>query len=230
MKKQFIILSAFLILLGGCNQEGNVAPKKIEIKLTEEEVKEAGNNSNIGAQILVKKAILKEMSEVKYTEEEKKELESIKEKMKEEIEMEYFLNKKAMETTNVDDMEVLEVYQNNIEKLKNIDIVEVLPQLKEQMLLNKREQEKVNYMNSLVGKYDLNNILAEYFPGIKKDEAKVLPQEEKKEEVKNEIKEEVKKVETPKEEVKEAPKKEEATKVEPKKETKKADNKAKKTK
>lgn len=160
MKKNLIILGAFVFLLSGCGAEQKQAPKEVKISLTEQEVKDSENNSNIAAQILVKKAVLKEMENVKYTEEEKKELEEIKEN----IELEYFLNKKAMETANVDDMEVLQVYQNNIDKLKDADITAVLPQLKDQMLFQRREEEKVKYMNSLVEKYKLNDELKKYFP------------------------------------------------------------------
>ena len=183
MKKNLIILGAFVFLLSGCGTEQK--PKEVKISLTEQEVKDSENNSNIAAQILVKKAVLKEMENVKYSEEEKKELEEIKEN----IELEYFLNKKAMETANVDDMEVLQVYQNNIDKLKDADITAVLPQLKDQMLFQRREEEKVKYMNSLVEKYKLNDELKKYFPETENKEEtaeEVKPAEESKaEETKN---------------------------------------------
>ena len=183
MKKNLIILGAFVFLLSGCGTEQK--SKEVKISLTEQEVKDSENNSNAAAQILVKKAVLKEMENVKYSEEEKKELEEIKEN----IELEYFLNKKAMETANVDDMEVLQVYQNNIDKLKDADITAVLPQLKDQMLFQRREEEKVKYMNSLVEKYKLNDELKKYFPETENKEEtaeEVKPAEESKaEETKN---------------------------------------------
>ena len=77
MKKKLIILGAFVFLLSGCGTEQK--PKEVKILLTEQEVKDSENNSNAAAQILVKKAVLKEMENVKYSEEEKKELEEIKE-------------------------------------------------------------------------------------------------------------------------------------------------------
>ena len=177
MKKNLIILGTFVFLLSGCGIEQK--PKEVKISLTEQEVKDSENNSNAAAQILVKKAVLKEMENVKYSEEEKKELEEIKEN----IELEYFLNKKAMETANVDDMEVLQVYQNNIDKLKDADITAVLPQLKDQMLFQRREEEKVKYMNSLVEKYKLNDELKKYFPESENKEEtaeEVKPAEESK--------------------------------------------------
>lgn len=166
MKKQLLLLSAvFVLLMAGCETNGNTkttASKANPVVLTEAEIKEIGTDSNAAAQLLVKKAILKEMSESNYTEQEKKELDEIKEN----IEMEYFLNKKASESAAVDDMEVLQVYQDNLDKLKDSDIVQVLPQLKNQMLLQRREEAKVNYMNSLVEKYDLNSEIKKHFPEL----------------------------------------------------------------
>ena len=179
MKKQLFALSILVLLFGGCKTQENATEKNLKITLTQEEVKEAENNSNIGAQILVRKAILKEMSSIKYIEEEKKELEEIKKN----VEIDYFLNKKAMETTKVDDMEVLQVYQNNADKLKNTDITIILPQLKEQMILQRREEEKVKYMNTLVEKYNLNEELKKYFPNIENKEE--VKSNEKKESGKN---------------------------------------------
>ena len=177
MKKQLMILAVSAFLVGGCGAKETAAPKIDKITLTEQEIKDTQKNSNAAAQLLVRKAILKEMNDVKYSEEEKKELEELKKN----LELEYFLNKKAMETTAVDDMEVLQVYQNNIDKLKEGDIVEILPQLKNQMLLQRREEEKVKYMNSLVEKYDLNSELKKYFPEIEKPVEKVKAVEDKKE-------------------------------------------------
>ena len=175
MKKQLMILTVSAFLVGGCGAKETAAPKIDKITLTEQEIKDTQKNSNAAAQLLVRKAILKEMNDVKYNEEEKKELEELKKN----LELEYFLNKKAMETTAVDDMEVLQVYQNNIDKLKEGDIVEILPQLKNQMLLQRREEEKVKYMNSLVEKYDLNGELKKYFPEAEEKQEEVKPTEEK---------------------------------------------------
>lgn len=179
MKKQILMLSAFVFLFVACEnkQEVKESPKASNIVLTEEEIKSSENNSDIGAQILVRKAILKEMDEEKYTPEEKKELEEIKKN----VEIDYFLNKKAMETTNVDDMEVLEVYQNNIEKLKDGDITLILPKLKEQMILQRREEEKIKYMNSLVEKYNLNEELRKHFSEEEKNIEENISKEENKE-------------------------------------------------
>ena len=57
----------------------------------------------------------------------------------------------------------------NADKLKDSDIIKVLPEIKQRV-----SEEKVKYMNSLVTKYDLNNILKKYFPNINIDEKEAL--------------------------------------------------------
>lgn len=132
-----MILTASVLLIGGCGVKESTASKIAKITLTEQEAKDTAENSNAAAQILVRKAILQEMRGVKYSEDEK-ELEELKKN----VEIEYFLNKKAMETANVDDMEVLQVYQNNIDKLKEGDIVTILPQLKKSDAFTKKRGRK----------------------------------------------------------------------------------------
>lgn len=62
----------------------------------------------------------------------------------------------------------------NADKLKDSDIIKVLPEIKEKLFLQRVSDEKVKYMNSLVTKYDLNNILKKYFPNINIDEKEAL--------------------------------------------------------
>lgn len=78
MKKQLMILAVSAFLVGGCGAKETAAPKIDKITLTEQEIKDTQKNSNAAAQLLVRKAILKEMNDVKYSEEEKKELEELK--------------------------------------------------------------------------------------------------------------------------------------------------------
>lgn len=152
MKKYlFVGILSFLIL--GCTN----TPKRVE--LTPEEIVQVKNN-NVGAELLIKKALLKEMSEYKYTIEEKNELDSAKEN----IEIEFFLNNRSSKNVVVTDEEVLQIYEANKEQLKGIKPEIALPQIKEQLFLQKLNQEKVNYINSLVEKYNMNEKIKEYFP------------------------------------------------------------------
>lgn len=71
--KKYILLGILSIMVVGCSN----APKKVE--LTPTEVKELGNNQNAIASTLIRKAVLKEMSEYKYTPEESKAIKQAKE-------------------------------------------------------------------------------------------------------------------------------------------------------
>lgn len=169
--KKLIFIFALLAIFSACNhtmtQQDNI------LELTKEELAFVGNNSNAAASLLIKKAVEKEMSTYQYTPQEQKELNRAIENIK----LEFFLNRVASKNTRIDDVEVLEIYKKNADKLKDSDIVEVLPEIKEGLFLQRVGEEKVKYMNSLIEKYDLNNTLKKYFPEIDAPEEKVKEQE-----------------------------------------------------
>ena len=142
------------------------------IKLTKKELEALGENKDAVAQLLVRKAILAEMENREYTEEEKKYLEEMKLNM----EIEFYLNSIAQKTVQVYDYELLEVYKNNTELLKDKNTVEVYPQLQQALFNQKLGEEKVKVINGLVEKYKINDILKEYIkveePEIKEEESK----------------------------------------------------------
>ncbi len=128
------------------------------IKLTKEELKLLKDNKDGIAQLLVRKAILAEIEKKEYTEEEKKYLEEMKLNM----EIEFYLNSIAQKTVQVFDYELLEVYKNNTELLKDKNTVEVYPQLQQALFNQKLGEEKVKVINRLVEEYKINDILKEY--------------------------------------------------------------------
>lgn len=142
------------------------------IKLTKKELETLGENKDAVAQLLVRKAILAEMENKEYTEEEKKYLEEMKLSM----EIEFYLNSIAQKTVQIYDYELLEVYKNNTELLKDKNTVEVYPQLQQALFNQKLGEEKVKVINGLVEKYKINDILKEYIkveePEIKEEESK----------------------------------------------------------
>lgn len=142
------------------------------IKLTKKELEALGENKDAVAQLLVRKAILAEMENREYTEEEKKYLEEMKLSM----EIEFYLNSIAQKTVQIYDYELLEVYKNNTELLKDKNTVEVYPQLQQALFNQKLGEEKVKVINGLVEKYKINDILKEYIkveePEIKEEESK----------------------------------------------------------
>ncbi len=132
----------------------------MEIKLTKEELKRLNGNKDGIAQLLVRKAVLTEMENKEYTEEEKKYLEEMKLNM----EIEYYLNSIAQKTVQIYDYELLEVYKNNAELLKDKNTVEIYPQLQQALFNQKLGEEKVKVINEIVEKYKINDILKEYIP------------------------------------------------------------------
>ena len=140
----------------------------MEIKLTKEELKRLNGNKDGIAQLLVRKAVLTEMKNREYTEEEKKYLEEMKLNM----EIEFYLNSIAQKTVQIYDYELLEVYKNNAELLKDKNTVEIYPQLQQALFNQKLGEEKVKVINEIVEKYKINDILKEYIPLEKKKEEK----------------------------------------------------------
>lgn len=159
MKKQLLVLTAAIVLIAGCqNQKVEVPQKEIKINLTAAELKEANNNADNIKLLLMKKSILKEMAAAEYSVKEKEELNQLKENM----EIEYFLNKKATEMVTITDNDILKIYQNNIDKLKDMDINEVLVQIKNNIMTNEIHSKKLEYLNSLAAKYELDKKVNEY--------------------------------------------------------------------
>ena len=130
----------------------------MQIKLTKEEIEKLNGNKDGIAQLLVRKAVLTEMENKEYTEEEKKYLEEMKLSM----EIEFYLNSIAQKTVQIYDYELLEVYKSNAELLKDKNTVEVYPQLQQALFNQKLGEEKVKVINELVEKYKINDILKEY--------------------------------------------------------------------
>ena len=128
------------------------------IKLTKKELEVLGENKDAIAQLLVRKAILEEMEKKEYTEEEKRYLEEMKLNM----EIEFYLNSIAQKAVQIYDYELLEVYKNNTEALKDKNTVEVYPQLQQALFNQKLGEEKVKVINELVEKYKINEVLKEY--------------------------------------------------------------------
>jgi len=169
--KKLLVLIGALTLLAACDvgsagkstaTAAATPAKPVEIALTEDELKIANGNSNAVAQILVRKAILSEMKANPFTPEEIKVLDSAKEN----LEIEFYLDKEAQKTINVSglDVEVLKVYESNKDKLENSDPEVVMPQLKQALIQQKVGAEKVNLINGLIAKYNLNDILKKYVP------------------------------------------------------------------
>jgi hypothetical protein len=155
--KKFLLTS---ILLVGLSSIG------LAVSLTEEELKVANGNSNVGASLLVKKAILEEIKSSPFTADEKKLIADAKEN----IEVEAFLNKLAQANVVVKEEEVLKVYEDNKDKFgADEDVVNIMPQIKQSIFNQRLGEEKVKLINIFIVKYNLNDILKKYFPQAAED-------------------------------------------------------------
>jgi len=132
------------------------------IKLNDPELAQTGKNPDLVAQLLVRKAIEEEMVLKPFSEEERKQLENIKKN----VEIEYFLNLRAEGKITVNDLEILELYRNNLAVLKDKKVEEIFPQLKQAVFNQKLGAEKAAIVNELVEKYGLNALLKEYVPEL----------------------------------------------------------------
>ena len=153
--RKYILLGILSVVLIGCSNTSS------KIELTPSEIREVENNQNEIAGILIKKAILKDMNGYKYDREDE---------AKENLEIEFYLNRLATKRAKVTDEQVINIYEANKVQLKNISPEIALPQIKEQLLLQQVNFEKINYINSLIEKYNLNDIFKSYSNTLKVEE------------------------------------------------------------
>ncbi len=92
------------------------------------------------------------------------------------MKIEYYLNSIAQKTVQIYDYELLEVYKNNAEFLKDKNTMDIYPQLQQALFNQKLGEEKVKVINGIVEKYKINDLLKEYTPisteEVKKEENK----------------------------------------------------------
>lgn len=173
--KKYAGIMLLLGLLLGCNQEGiktNVGAEKMsgsnKITLTQQELEE-NKDANLRAQLLVKKAVLNEMSIMKLTEEQNKKLNELKNN----LEMEFFLEVQASKNVQIKDYEILELYKKNADKLKEGNVVDIFPKLQQALYVEKIASGKTVVLNEIITKYNLNDELKKYqsVQGVEKKEA-----------------------------------------------------------
>lgn len=164
MKKKIILLSLGILVLGlvGCqtNKKDVTKNNKDIVTLTKNEKELANGNPNIGAQLLVRKAVLNEMKQADISDKEKFELEFIKDN----IAINYYLEKMLDKNIQTTEATIQQVYEENKDKFPDKSLEEVHDQI-EQLLLEQMKNEKlITYYNQLVDKYKLNDALKNEFP------------------------------------------------------------------
>lgn len=112
----YILLSTFL-LLAGCNQDtakpnATKTPLQKQIKLSDADINTIKQNADLGAQLLVRKALMNEMKTEKLTSVQEQRLDNLKKN----LEMEYYLEIQASKGIQVSDAELLSTYEKYSKK------------------------------------------------------------------------------------------------------------------
>lgn len=180
--KRIICVFILGVIMVGCDSTKDTSVKKEEkITLTD---KEKQLDKDEIAKILVYKALVIEADNAQYTPEE---IESIK-KAQENLKVNYFVERELKSKTAVTDKEVQDYYEKNKERYNSKTLEETLPLLYQNLANEKFTKAQVDYYNSVIEKYKLNDILKA--EGIIKDEKvkdeKIMKEEVKEEKIKSE--------------------------------------------
>lgn len=180
--KRIICVFILGVIMVGCDSTKDTSVKKEEkITLTD---KEKQLDKDEIAKILVYKALVIEADNAQYTPEE---IESIK-KAQENLKVNYFVERELKSKTAVTDKEVQDYYEKNKERYNDKTLEETLPLLYQNLANEKFTKAQVDYYNSVIEKYKLNDILKA--EGIIKDEKvkdeKIMKEEVKEEKIKSE--------------------------------------------
>lgn len=180
--KRIICVFILGVIMVGCDSTKDTSVKKEEkITLTD---KEKQLDKDEIAKILVYKALVIEANNAQYTPEE---IESIK-KAQENLKVNYFVERELKSKTAVTDKEVQDYYEKNKERYNSKTLEETLPLLYQNLANEKFTKAQVDYYNSVIEKYKLNDILKA--EGIIKDEKakdeKIMKEEVKEEKIKSE--------------------------------------------
>lgn len=151
--KKIILIFVLGTMMVGCDSVKNDSVKKEEkITLTD---KEKQLNKDEIAKVLVYKALVIEADNAHYTPEE---IENIK-KTQESIKVNYFVDRELKSKTSVTDKEIQDYYEKNKAKYNDKTLEETLPLLYQNLANEKFTKAQVDYYNSVIEKYKLNDIL-----------------------------------------------------------------------
>ena len=151
------------ILITGCNETNNKTTNNVPAQLTLTE-KEKQKDKDEVARILVYKALLEEVKKAEFTPEE---LENIQ-IAQNQIKINYFIERELKNKTQITDEEAADFYKKHKDQFDDKPLEEMLPILYKSLAVEKYNQAQVEYYNSIIEKYKLNDILKK--EGIIKDE------------------------------------------------------------
>ena len=162
MRKNLILIVVLSLAIVACDNPKN------NFNFTKEEKEIIKDDPNLAAQILVRKAVVKELAHTEFTSEEKKNLELVKE----EAAINFFLQNKLGKNIQVSQEEVVNFYNENKNVMNERKLEEIAESIANTILVRKQNEALASYYNSLVDKYKLNDILKKEFPDLEKDQSK----------------------------------------------------------
>lgn len=163
MRKKMMMLGAFALMfaLVGCNdKKADAEAQASKISLSTEEKVLANGNANIGAQLLVRKAVLSEIKNAKLTDKEKFNLNFAKD----DAAINYYVRNIIDKDIQIKDEDVDKIYEAHKAELKELPIKDAKAQIKIALAQQAEQQKSIEYYNKLVDKYNLNDILKKEFP------------------------------------------------------------------
>lgn len=141
------------ILITGCNdtnKTNNNAPAQITLS-----EKEKQKDKDEVARILVYKALLEEVKKAEFTPEELENIQIAQNQLK----INYFIERELKSKTQINDEEAADFYKRHKDQFDDKPLEEMLPILYKSLAVEKYNQAQVDYYNSIIEKYKLNDIL-----------------------------------------------------------------------
>lgn len=165
MKKICGIVSIIAVgmLITGCNDTSSKTANNVPAQITLTEQEKQKDKDEV-ARILVYKALLEEVKKAEFSPEE---LENIQ-IAQNQIKINYFMERELKSSTQITDEEAADFYKRHKDQFDDKPLEEMLPILYRSLAVEKYNQAQVEYYNSIIEKYKLNDILKK--EGIIKDE------------------------------------------------------------
>ena len=154
--KNKLMVSFLALVLVACGSSGS-------LELTKQEKERVNGDVNVARQILVQKAILKEASTEKLSDEDKYNIQQAKD----EVEVSYYLQKKfATELNNIQvtEDEVRKYYDIHKAEIGNVTFEEIKDAIVAQINYEKQTAVVNKYYEDLLSKYKIEEILKKDFP------------------------------------------------------------------
>lgn len=162
MLKKFFVLSFLSLILISC---GGNSVDSSPLKLNKRDKELANGNSDVAAEILIKKAILKEAKKEKLTDEEQYNLDLAKQ----EVEVSFYLQKKFDKESGqafvVNEEEAKKYYDEHKSEIGNVSFETIKEAIENEIIIQRQAEISYKYYDSLAKKYKINDILAKEYPG-----------------------------------------------------------------